>query len=108
VFMQPGQLYSRPAQIVDYHLAVGGGSCNVRAVIAMRPLHVMDVQCIPRSGSIMTVMVEDGSANVGFLGAGRSVDANGLKDVSASYDCMGAFATDVDGSDFGTASDLEA
>jgi hypothetical protein len=53
-------------------------------------------------------MVDYGGTNVGFLGTVRSVHANGLEDISASYDCMGSVATDVDGSYFRTASCLVA
>ena len=60
VLMQSRQLNARPIQIVQNDLAVGGGSCNVGAKLAMRPFYVVDFKAnaLSSRGGIVLCVVD--------------------------------------------------
>jgi hypothetical protein len=66
MLMQSGKLYAGTVQVVQYDFAIRGGSCNMRAELAMRPFYVADAQAFALSG-IGVGIVENGSAQVGLV-----------------------------------------
>lgn len=106
VLVQLGQLDAGAIEIVQHDLAVGGGGGNVGAVVAMRPLDVVDLERIAvpgwrggRAGLVVRSIVDDGGAQIGLFGALGASDADGLEDLSASEDGMCPLLIDVDGAD---------
>jgi hypothetical protein len=66
MFMQSGKLYAGMVQVVQYDFAIGSGSCNMRAELAMRPLYVVDAQAFALSDMGVGI-VENSSAQVGLV-----------------------------------------
>jgi hypothetical protein len=105
VVVQSDELYSWAFKVIDDYFARGGGSCNIIAELAMRPLDIMyDVECSRR---VWAFTLYDGISNVDILGQGGAVNTNRLEQVSTSYDGMGAFPVDVNGRNLGSISRLE-
>lgn len=106
VLVQLGQLDAGAVKIVQHNLAIGGGGSNVGAVVAMRPLDVVDLERVAMpgwrgdtAGLVVGGIIDDGGAQVGLLSTLGTCDADGLEDLSASEDCMCPLMIDVHGAD---------
>lgn len=98
VLVQAGEFNARAVQVVENDLAVCCGSRNMRAELAVRPLHVMDAQALALSG-VGICIVEHGSTQIGLVDNLGILHADRLENLLASEDCMRALAVDVEGRD---------
>ena len=98
VLVQAGELNARAVQVVENDLAVGCSSGDMRAELAVRPLHVMDAQALALAGMGICI-VEHGSTQIGLVDNLGVLQADRLENLLASEDCMGALAVDVEGRD---------
>lgn len=98
MLVQSGKLDACTVQIVQNDFAIGSSGGYMGAELAMGPFDVVDAKAFTLS-CMRVGIVEDGSAKIGVVDNFGVVDTDGLQDLFASQDSMGAFTIDVEGRD---------
>jgi hypothetical protein len=88
-------------EIVKNNLTVRRSAGNDVTVSATGPFHVVYIQVITMSRSIVPIVVHNGLPDVGVIVARHTIDPNRLQDFSPCKDGMCSLMVDVKGSDFG-------
>jgi len=66
MLVQSGELDACAVQVVQYDFAIGSGSCDMRAELAMGPFYVVYAQALALAG-VRVGIVEDSSTQVGLV-----------------------------------------
>lgn len=98
VLVQSDELHAGTIQVIQDDFAVCDSSCNMRAELAMRPLHVLDAQTLALSCMRISI-VEHSSSQVSLVNNLGAIDTYGLEYFFASKHGMCPLTIDVECSD---------